>query len=601
MRISKVVPWIDYESLGSVCQVFRLRSSKGRFGYADEVFDRLAREASIMSVSFLGGGEAWVLARRGGERGKPEAALRSAISGRRDLAFSVQRDLRAVDSRVLAQLCLAAVAGTGALDESSNLCGRLFVVSLGRPHTEYFKGGFDPKAIHALEISVSPRMELELKVATFTSCAARRFKRERPRFELVDGRYLRRALSYKDPNDKALFALGAIRDGERYGKFAFMDASGPAEFARSKLGILRSVFVCLDELFEGAVRLEFEEAEEGESLYFSKSDRAERLTAVARQLEQKDLCVCDLTGELGDAAQSVALTVEDVIGHEARVVEKPKAGAANLLIVHGVSHYEDSKGDPYGNAPIGTLTQHLTPESGFTPTVVAVALKELTIKRDVAEGRMALLPWKWGSWSFARRTECDEDAFAFLDVSPDGSMVFEGPASAIEASVRHQALVEVLLASEEAEFAIKGPEGDINAIGRTELFGVPDFERVWRDLMVRRPDRVLKPNGQAMKHAIGKGKADRELYFADAIDAASCRTVDGKTYYRAGLRGYNMQFSATHKASLLREVIPWGDSRPLTDELLPMLDVDMVRWGESTVVPFPLKYLREWVAMKERL
>jgi hypothetical protein len=65
------------------------------------------------------------------------------------------------------------------------------------------------------------------------------------------------------------------------------------------------------------------------------------------------------------------------------------------------------------------------------------------------------------------------------------------------------------------------------------------------------------------------------------------------------MRGYGMQFGATHKASVLREVISVGESRSLVDDMLPMLDVDMVRWGQPTVLPFPVKYLREWLEMRK--
>lgn len=161
----------------------------------------------------------------------------------------------------------------------------------------------------------------------------------------------------------------------------------------------------------------------------------------------------------------------------------------------------------------------------------------------------------------------------------------------------HSYLAEALLLNEGCEFAVRGPEGDVNVVSRTELFGAPNFGAVWRDLIERREDRKERPNGRPLRHAIGRGREDRELYFADAIDIATCTTSDGRRYYRVGMRGYGMQFGATHKASILREVISVDGSRSLADEMLPMLDVCMVRWGQPTVLPFPIKYLREWLEM----
>ena len=597
MRISRVVPQFDYARLSSKYQVFILRSSKGRLGYADEAFDRLASEATVVSVAFMGGGEAWVMTRR--QRDAP-GVVRAVLAGRGDMAFQEERSLARVGDRALLQLCLHAVSGDGGLDGASNVCGRLVVASLGKPNTEYFGGTADPCAIHALEVGVTPRMELELNIKTFTSCAARRFKRTAPRFELVDGRYLRRVPSFSEPDDRSLFCQGARFEGDRYGGFALMDASDQDSFSRSKLGVLRSVLACMDYLFDGAVRVDFEEAEDVTRIDCSASKLGDRLSLVAGRISRETLCVCDATSELGEQAKLVAETVHELFGITAEVVDADVADAATIRLVHARDTYVEGDVDPYGSSVGFAAVQHMTPESGFTRTSIAVAVKELAIKLDIADGRLSLMPWEWGSWEFAVRSDAGgSESFAFLNIGEDGTTLFEGPASAISAMAGHSSLVQALLLDAGCEFAVRGPEGDVNVVSRTELFGVPNFERVWRDLVERREDRRERPNGRPMRHAIGRGKADRELYFADAVDIASCSTSDGRRYYRVGMRGYGMQFGATHKASVLREVISVGESRSLVDDMLPMLDVDMVRWGQPTVLPFPVKYLREWLEMRK--
>lgn len=594
MRISRVIPRLDYAKLSARYQAFKLRSSKGKLGYADEVFDKLASEATIVSVAFMGGGEAWVMTRR---QQNATAAVRTALSGRVDMAFCEEKSLERVGDRTMLQLCLCAVAGDGGVEGASNICGKLIVTSLGKPNTEYFKGTGRPSAIHALEVSVSPRMELELKVKTFTSCAARQFKRSTPRFELVDGRFLRRATSFDNPSDASLFCQRARFEGDRYGKFVLMDASDQQSFSKSKLGVLRSVLMCLDYLFDGAVRVCFEEAVDVSRIDGKDSKLRDRLALVASRIGEETIGVFDATGELGEQAVLVAKMVNELFGIRAEVTDSDKEDAAIIRLVYAKSDYADGAADHYG-ARAGVAVQHMTPESGFTSTAVAVAVKELGIKLDIIASKMSLLPWEWGDWEFAIM-ESDErgGSFAFLRVGKDGFMCFEGPISAIGAMAGHGPLVDALMLNEGCECVIKGPEGDINAISRTELFGVPNFEAVWHDLLDRREDRKKKSDGKPLKHAISRGKAARELYFADAIDIASCSTEDGRRYYRVGMRGYGMQFGATHKASVLREVIAVGDSRSLAEDILPMLDVSLVRWGQPTVLPFPVKYLKEWVGM----
>lgn len=586
MRISRVIPQIDYGKLSSDYQVFRLRSSNGKLGYADEVFDKLAQEAVIASVVFLGGGEAWVMTRRGRA---VTGRIRSTLAGRDDLSFREEKSLVRVDDRVLLQLCLCAIAGDAGMSGASNVCGRLIVVSLGKDHVGYFRGTVDPCVIHALEVVLSPRMELELKVSTFTSCSARRFKKSLPRFELVDGRYLRRALSYGDADARSLFCRGARNKNDRYGGFALMDASDADAFARSKLGILRSVLTCLDELFDDAVKIRFEEAEDLSRIDCADSKKGKRIARVAERIGSREVCVCDATGELGAQAKAVAAAVGERYGLSARVTERPEQDAANIRLVFARDFYADGD-DPYGVTDGAFVVQHMTPESGFKDMALDVAMKELALKLDVVEGMMTLIPWDWGVWEFALRIDSDEgDSFAFLHVGDDGSMRFEGSVSAIGVSAAQSDIVDAFLLNDGCEFVVRGPDGDVNVITRTELFGVPNFELIWHDLIERRADK------RQYRTAIGRGKKDRGLYFADAVDIASCATPDGRRYYRVGLRGYGMHYRDTHRASVLREVIPLDDSRSLVDDMLPMLDTSFVRWGQPTVLPFPIKYLREWI------
>ena len=390
MRISRVIPKLDYARLSARYQVFKLRSSRGKLGYADEVFDKLASEATIVSVAFMGGGEAWVMTRR---QQNAKDAVRTALLGRDDMAFREEKSLERVGERVMLQLCLCSVAGGGGMEGASNVCGRLIVASLGRPNTEYFKGTVQPSAIHALEIGVSPRMELELKVRTFTSCALRQFKRTTPRFELVDGRYLKRASSFGDPDDVSLFCQRARFEGDRHGDFFLMDASNQDSFSKSKLGVLRSVLTCLDYLFDGAVRVCFEEAVDVSRIDCKNSKRADRLSLIASRIGEETISVCDATGELGEQTVLVAKTVNELFGIRAEVMDSAKRDAPSIRLVHAKSDYADGVGDPYGVCA-GFAVQHMTPESGFTETAVAVAVKELAIKLDIIDGRMSLLPWE---------------------------------------------------------------------------------------------------------------------------------------------------------------------------------------------------------------
>lgn len=60
-----------------------------------------------------------------------------------------------------------------------------------------------------------------------------------------------------------------------------------------------------------------------------------------------------------------------------------------------------------------------------------------------------------------------------------------------------------------------------------------------------------------------------------------------ESYLKVG--GYAPEYA------VIREIEPGDDSNLIFDKLLPLMNVDFVKNGDLTVVPFPIKYLREWI------
>ena len=50
-----------------------------------------------------------------------------------------------------------------------------------------------------------------------------------------------------------------------------------------------------------------------------------------------------------------------------------------------------------------------------------------------------------------------------------------------------------------------------------------------------------------------------------------------------------------HTAANIRKIETWEDSPNLFGKLLPLMNVKFVRNEQLTVIPFPFKYLREYI------
>ncbi len=83
----------------------------------------------------------------------------------------------------------------------------------------------------------------------------------------------------------------------------------------------------------------------------------------------------------------------------------------------------------------------------------------------------------------------------------------------------------------------------------------------------------------------------------DLFDASLNIKYFGETkteaYYFVGTRKENVQFSFKD-ACHIRKIVAVDDSNLIFKELLQTMDVDFVRTGQSTVIPFPFKYIREY-------
>ncbi|TAE60232.1 MAG: hypothetical protein EAZ76_10770 [Nostocales cyanobacterium] len=74
--------------------------------------------------------------------------------------------------------------------------------------------------------------------------------------------------------------------------------------------------------------------------------------------------------------------------------------------------------------------------------------------------------------------------------------------------------------------------------------------------------------------------------------------TENQAYYCVGSRRDQLQFSFKD-ARHLRQIVAVNGSKLIFKELLPTMDVDFVRTGQSTVIPFPFKYIREYLNLGE--
>ena len=95
-----------------------------------------------------------------------------------------------------------------------------------------------------------------------------------------------------------------------------------------------------------------------------------------------------------------------------------------------------------------------------------------------------------------------------------------------------------------------------------------------------------------------RNKDSRDEYLTSVTEIRKYH-LDNKDYYYVGICGSGMKPSIQNSA-IIRTVEQKKTGNADFSRLLPLMNVSFVRNGQLTVIPFPFKYLREYITMIEK-
>ena len=125
--------------------------------------------------------------------------------------------------------------------------------------------------------------------------------------------------------------------------------------------------------------------------------------------------------------------------------------------------------------------------------------------------------------------------------------------------------------------------GEINIIQDTPNIMLPNIELISEDIK---------------KEKLSRSSESLEKYYAGCLDIYYKKdTANNCEYYSSGQIGAGMQ-NVIERAAHIRKVIPYESNVLFFKELLELMNVTFIRNGQLTVMPFPIKYLREYIQMQ---
>ena len=503
-------------------------------------------------------------------------------------------DVSELSDDIIVQLLLNAL---GSYDSEflkfNNLTGHLYCF-----HTDWIKHGKEKNAdviwrVPCLELSVTKEMCLNLNVRTFTSELLRNritFTKKKfedyPKYVFAANNTLRRRL--KDDNETC-FIMRQI-DGTKT-EIPFLDLQNIAKFQHTKMGVLNSVLNTFNEKYSDMCKIEFACKEISSRLDYSKSVQKENAKRIKEVLEEKGVQLIDQIDDEYSAifTQNIKALLESKYEISPTIGKRVSKDKLNIVIIHNAEYY-NGVNDPHDKIYEDAAVQHITFEdfSDSSEFAIATVVHEIIIKKDIQERKISLFDWSNLGFaepvSFGIKAEIEDiKRYFFITVNPDGSFdITEQEFTLFEMS-EYTEMVEIFeqgrMDSETVKGVIRFADGSINVIKDAGLFTIPEISEIVG----------LLDNGDNKL----RGKERREELLSSCLDIKMYGD-NGRCYYFVGTIGEGMRQNI-QRACAVRNVEGYDGAAVKFDEMLPMMNVTFIHNGQLTVIPFPFKYLREYV------
>ena len=129
----------------------------------------------------------------------------------------------------------------------------------------------------------------------------------------------------------------------------------------------------------------------------------------------------------------------------------------------------------------------------------------------------------------------------------------------------------------EEKTIIASTDGNINVITRTNRYPLPEEEIFEQEI-------------------ISRSKEARDRFLSGVVDI---NLYEDGLYYSVGIKGSGMNTKVIRAPHLYKVEVVSGKN--ITEDILSTLSATFVKYKSFTVLPYPVKYLNEYILMIERL
>lgn len=592
IKTNQLTYTIDKELFSKNYDIFCIRTSEKYFKSGAYIIDAPLLNNNVCSVLFKSGKELFVLMKSNAANISflKDAILKEDGADRITISHIATKTLK---DDIVFQLMLNSLGNYDSpLLKFNNLTGHLYCF-----HPNWLiRGRKNEKdvifKVPCLELKLSPEFRLNMEVHTFTSELLRNkieFKKKKfeeyPKYIFSAHNTLRRRL--KDDTGYS-FIMRQTKNAKT--EITFLDIQNIDRFNQSKMGILTTVLENFNDRFSDIAHLEFASITDYKALDYTRSVANENRQAILELLSVKPIKIVDCIDD--EYSKIFCKEICDLLfskyGIKASRGKRIAKDHLNIRVIHNATFYTDSE-DPHRIFD-EVAVQHITFEdfSEYSEFAISTVIHEMLIKDDLVKQKISMFDWNTlglkENIDFGIEVTNEQNTkYIFMTIHPDGTFnISEQTLNLFEANKYNQCIEifeNVKITSEKIHGIIRDASGNVNIIKDTGWFTIPEIHSIKAELA----------NGNTKL----RGKEKRDELLSSCLDIKMFN--DGVSeYYFVGTIGNGMRWSI-NRAANIRKIEPFEDSILMFEKLLPLMNVTFVHNGQLTIIPFPFKYLREYV------
>ena len=292
--------------------------------------------------------------------------------------------------------------------------------------------------------------------------------------------------------------------------------------------------------------------------------------------------------EFEEEFNSLVSKLQERIGKSVTISNLIDCSKANIVLIHNKEFYEQLKyPDPYTKFERNAVIQCVTVEDcaekiiDDNDAIINTIIKEIVIKNDVIHKRAVSLD-NWASYDFDNDwifgKEKDGKHY-FIVMHPNGSFDLynkENDFSSFEIEILNRCSDYLTDNKGKEKTIIASTNGNINVISRTNTFPLP--ERAIFDQKI-----------------ISRSKESRARFLSGVVDINLYE--EDECFYSVGIKGSGMNTKIIRAPHLYKIDIVSGEN--IMPAILSTLSTTFVRYKSFTVLPYPVKYLNEYILALE--